>query len=693
MRHPTCTRRRPLASWSRGVRPSSPALTLPLLVALLSLVPLLAACGSGGSNPPSDLPDAVSADLGPVPDDGPDTDPGQDVPRDMDAIDDAESPQDTQPDTPDIDPDAGEDPDAGHDAQPDVPDPVPACNGSPDLCARPYDFAVFATTHNAMSNAEDGWVGANQTWSVVHQLDAGVRALMLDLHLWDNDETEPESPWLCHGECLFGNRRLSEALEELRDWLHANPREVVTLILENYVPGADVIAAFQEAGLEPLLHAQTPGAPWPTLGRMIEEDRRLVVLSDALKGGNAPWFLPVWTYAWETHWSAKTPSDLNCAPNRGDTDNDLFVLNHFLTDPLAFPRLAEQVNYNPFLIDRAIACRADSGRQPNFVTVDFCDIGDVFDAVATLNATPWHARDDQLRLDQIQVRGTHNSYHIAPDPLPPTVPQWGYTMAPLDVQLQQQAVRQVELDIHAGPNGDFEVYHIPAIDAGTTCLSFAECLALMKHWSDAHPWHVPLMVLIEPKDDIDDEKLDDRYDDIDAAIRAAWPEDRLLTPDDVRGEYATLRERLEADGWPTLGEVRGMAMFVLLDEGTHRTNYLAEHPNLEGRAMWARGGMGQPWGAILEYGNPVRDEAKIVDAVAAGYLVRTSAGDAGDPPEKGLQQIEAAIRLGAHYISTDFPVAATPGGYQIALPDGAPANCNPATTAGMTPPCRSGDVE
>ena len=47
---------------------------------------------------------------------------------------------------------------------------------------------------------------ANETavaWRVVGQLDAGARALMLDLHLWDNDETEPESAWLCHGECLF----------------------------------------------------------------------------------------------------------------------------------------------------------------------------------------------------------------------------------------------------------------------------------------------------------------------------------------------------------------------------------------------------------------------------------------------------------------------------------------------------------
>lgn len=654
----------------------------------LALLLGLAACG-GGDTPAPDALDAiqdVATDPGPGPDSQGDAPPSDESPADApdDAGSEPDIPSDALPDAPaDVPPDA----------DPDVPPPEPACNGSADLCARPYDFTVFATTHNAMSNAEDGWIGPNQAWNVAHQLDAGVRALMLDLHLWDNDETEPESPWLCHGECLFGNRRLSDALVELRDWLVANPREVVTLILENYVPGPDVIAAFEAAGLGPLLHAQAPGAPWPTLGRMIQEDRRLVVLSDDLDGGDAPWFLHVWTHAVETHWSARTPDDLDCAPNRGDPDNALFILNHFLTDPLGTPELAAQVNFDPFLIDRARECRDAMARQPNFVTVDFCDVGDVFDAVATLNAQPWHPRDDELRMNHLQVRGTHNSYHVAPDPLPPTVPQWGYTMAPLDEQLQRQAVRQVELDIHVGPDGGFEVYHIPAIDAGTTCLAFDDCLRLLKDWSDAHPWHVPLMVLLEPKDDIDDLKLDDRYDDIDAAIRAVWPEDRLLTPDDVRGDHATLRARLEADGWPTLGSVRGQAMFVLLDEGTHRANYLADHPNLEGRAMWARGGMGEPWGALLEYGNPVRDEEKIVAAVAAGYLVRTSAGDAGDPPETGLAQIAAAIRIGAHYISTDFPAPTGDDGYAIALPDGAPANCNPVTTADMDPPCRSGDVE
>jgi hypothetical protein len=612
--------------------------------------------------------------------------------------------EDTWIDTPDSDgylPDVADDSadadprDPGMDAPdgvqsddgPDIePPPDRACNGSDDLCARPYDFVVFATTHNAMATQDDGWVAPNQTLGIRGQLDAGVRGLMLDIHMWDNSGEEPEGPWLCHSECFLGNRRLVEGLVDIRDFMEANPREVVTIIFESYVDGDIAVQAFQDAGLLPMLHEQAPGDPWPTLGRMIETGQRLVVLTDR-QGGAAPWYLPVWSHAWETHWSASKPEDLNCAGNRGDNDNALFILNHFLSDPIALPRLAEQINNNPFLMDRALICRQESRRQPNFLTVDFCEIGDVFTTADVLNSVPWHPMDDVLRLNHLQMVGTHNSYHVAPDP--PSLPQWDYSHDPLDEQLQWQSVRSVELDIHVNPDGGFDVFHFPLADEGTNCRDFAVCLGLLKTWSDAHPWHVPLFVLLEPKDDVDDQTLEDRYDDIDAAILAVWPAERLVTPDDIRGEHASIRQALETDGWPLLGEVRGKAIFVMLDEKTHRDGYMEGRPNLEGRVMFARGGRGQPWGAILEHGNPQRDEAVIRSAVDEGYLVRTSVGDPGEQNEVAAERLVAALRSGAHVISTDYPVARQ-GRDAVALPDGAPARCNPVTAPSG---CRSGDVE
>jgi hypothetical protein len=43
------------------------------------------------------------------------------------------------------------------------------------------------------------------------------------------------------------------------------------------------------------------------------------------------------------------------------------------------------VNYNPLCIDRVRQCEEEGNDFPNFVAVDFYDIGDLFDVVDALN--------------------------------------------------------------------------------------------------------------------------------------------------------------------------------------------------------------------------------------------------------------------------------------------------------------------
>ena len=74
-----------------------------------------------------------------------------------------------------------------------------------------------------------------------------------------------------------------------------------------------------------------------------------------------------------------------CDPNRGDPDNPLFLLHHFLTGLGGDPALADMVNHNPLFIDRAEQCQAEGDALPNFVAVDFYDIGDLFEVVDSLN--------------------------------------------------------------------------------------------------------------------------------------------------------------------------------------------------------------------------------------------------------------------------------------------------------------------
>lgn len=288
---------------------------------------------------------------------------------------------------------------------------------------------------------------------------------------------------------------------------------------------------------------------------------------------------------------------------------------------------------------------------------------------------PSYPLDEVLRVNDLQARGTHNSTHV--EPPENVVPDWAYTHAPLDVQLAEQGVRQIELDIHRAPDGGFEVFHVPVLDELSTCDRLTECLELTLEWSDANPGHHLLAILIEPKDELDTLPIDD-YQAVDAALLSVWPRPRVLTPDDVRGEHPSLRAALDADGWPTLGATRDRVMFVMLDSGAHRDGYLDTFPNLEGAVIFARGGAGEPWSAVIETGDPLA----IQEMAAAGYLVRTSANDA--------ESAEAKREAGAHWISTDFPAPVDPDGFWLELPGGAPSRCNPVVAP---PGCKPQDVE
>jgi hypothetical protein len=259
-----------------------------------------------------------------------------------------------------------------------VPD-AGACNGSAALCARRFDEVSYPTTHNAFAVIDERFGAPNQTRSLRTQLDEGVRGLMLDVYM------DRGRPYLCHGPCALGRRLLSDGLCDVTRFLDERPGEVVTLILESYVTAMDLERSFTEAGLIERVRAQSPGQPWPTLGELIALDQRVVVLSDR-DGGARPWLLDVWRHAWETPFSARTPAELDtCRTNRGDRANPLFIFNHFLTNPLASEDLARMVNPNPFLIDRARRCQRESGRLPNFVTVDYYEIGDLFATTTALN--------------------------------------------------------------------------------------------------------------------------------------------------------------------------------------------------------------------------------------------------------------------------------------------------------------------
>ena len=263
------------------------------------------------------------------------------------------------------------------------------CNGAASLCDRRFDEVVFPTSHNAMSNNTEGWLAPNNETTTVTQLGSGIRSLMLDAWYWGGDAV------LCHGGeivpglgCdITGQKPLDTGLSELTTYLDNHPHEVLSIIFESYISEADMLADFSSSGLIAHVYAHNSGDPWPTLRELITADTRLVVFTDD-SNASLDWHHYVWQHAWETHYSFTTPESLSCDPNRGSTDNPLHILNHFLTAPLPSTALATSVNFNPLFRDRVLTCQNTSGALPNFITVDFENIGDVYKVVRERNRLP-----------------------------------------------------------------------------------------------------------------------------------------------------------------------------------------------------------------------------------------------------------------------------------------------------------------
>ena len=334
--------------------------------------------------------------------------------------------------------------------------------------------------------------------------------------------------------------------------------------------------------------------------------------------------------------------------------------------------------------------------------------------------------DESVRMNQIQVIGTHNSYHagFAPSEAklvkennPKLFQAFEYRHRPLDQQLDS-GVRQIELDIYADslggryahpagaeavvtaglsrdPNFDpegvmskpgFKVMHVQELDYRSTCQPLIACLKIVREWSQAHPMHVPVYILLETKQTdlptqyhaISTEKYtSSTFDALDTEIRSVFSPSELITPDQVRGKHKTLEEAILHNEWPTLAKARGKLVF-LLDQRPVGPVYLQGHPSLRGRVIFTNAVPGQPDCAFTEENDGTQEE--IAALVRKGYLVRTRTdADTKEARTNATARRDAAMASGAQILSTDYP-ASEPSiwtGYSVNLPDGAIARCNP----------------
>lgn len=305
--------------------------------------------------------------------------------------------------------------------------------------------------------------------------------------------------------------------------------------------------------------------------------------------------------------------------------------------------------------------------------------------------------DDVLRMNQLQLKGTHNSYHVPKDDAK-MVAALNYTHVPLEQQFASQGVRQIELDVHRNvAKGVFEVYHLYLVDEGTSCRLFTECLGAVKKWSDAHLAHHPIFIQIEPKDSpTNAADAEEYFELLENEVLSVFPRNRVIAPDDVRNGAATLRDGIAKDGWPTLRNARSRVVFFIDNSTALRGFYTHGGKDLDGRLMFVDSNPTDPFAGILLANDPVGDAQRIADSLKAGLMIRTRAdGDNIEPFAGDTSKRDAAIASGAQFVSTDYPVAVpgvpmTGAPYVVEIPGGTPSRCNPVN-APME--CTSLDIE
>lgn len=308
---------------------------------------------------------------------------------------------------------------------------------------------------------------------------------------------------------------------------------------------------------------------------------------------------------------------------------------------------------------------------------------------------------DDLRINQIQVIGSHNSYkqEIDPDLLnkirfvdASLAQSLDYSHNSLSDQLSL-GLHNLEIDLYADTRGGryahpaglrwvgkggtarpydpqnemmepgFKIFHVQDIDFRSNCLTLKRCLKELKAWSDEHKDHYPVFITVNAKDatiplpgfTFPEKFKPGVFNELDKVIRENLGADKLITPDDVRGDYSTLENAVLAGHWPTMADARGKFIFILDETGKKRANYMLGHPSLRGRVLFVDSDPGMPEAAFLIANDPIRDSNRIRDLVHLGYIVRTRAdANTEEARRNDPRRFAAACASGAQIITTDY---------------------------------------
>ncbi len=290
---------------------------------------------------------------------------------------------------------------------------------------------------------------------------------------------------------------------------------------------------------------------------------------------------------------------------------------------------------------------------------------------------------DGVRYNEVAFIATHNSYQL------PGVPALQKIFTDLETvtfglvdssitsycsdTLTGQfnvGIRSIELDVETVVDGDnvrFVCSHSPLLDMTSTCYDFELALEEIKMWSDANPHHLPITVIIEPKEFFLLENgmrfINLRYtNEIDRLLLEVFG-DKLITPAEMMGDYASLKEMREADNWLSLEECAGKVVALLHDTDGVTKKYIRQDESIKTQAMFPMlryKDRDKSYASFLIVNKP-KDIAKNAQELIfeKNLVVRTRVDSYGSHNEEDRQ---LTLGSGAQILSTDYPPRADMNG-------------------------------
>lgn len=285
-----------------------------------------------------------------------------------------------------------------------------------------------------------------------------------------------------------------------------------------------------------------------------------------------------------------------------------------------------------------------------------------------------------IKFNEISFIGTHNSYQSATtDTYQKIFDNLDYlTFGLVSEELSQFENESLTDQLNCGIHSfemDVEVFerdgeisftcmHSPHLDMTTTCYDFSLGLKEIAMWSDNNPDHLPVTILVEPKNSFipleDMKALNMDYMTMFEEMLRETLGDKLFTPADMLRDYESFGEMRAADDWCKVSDMLGKVV-ILLHEGNVTEDYIDLDPTIRSQAMFP----------MLRYKDVDRDCASFIlmndpnevlnhnsEVIhEKNIIVRTMSDSYASFSQ---EKIDTAFEGDAQIVSTDYPPKTDP---------------------------------